>query len=156
MRSRIVRNIAVGCMVATAAAAAPTFEASLENPEAKASKAEATVKIQVSGIQLVDPASVQEKPKAGQGHLHYRVDAENPVVGAPCGVMDQVAVVMGTPGRLLPILCRPASVRAEVALPDAIEVVGWPTGAEHDVSGVDDMPLPRDVTVFRAESAHSR
>jgi hypothetical protein len=28
--------------------------------------------------------------------------------------------------------------------------------AEHDVSGVDDMPLTRDVTVLRAESAHSR
>ena len=28
--------------------------------------------------------------------------------------------------------------------------------AEHDVGGVDDMPLTRDVTVLRAESAHSR
>src|SRR3984957_16156494 len=28
--------------------------------------------------------------------------------------------------------------------------------AEHDVSGVDDMPLTGDVTVLRAESAHSR
>src|ERR1700733_6454349 len=28
--------------------------------------------------------------------------------------------------------------------------------AEHDVSGVDDMPLTRDVTVLWAESAHSR
>ena len=79
MSLRIVRNIAVGCMIATAAAAAPTFDASLENPEAKAQKAEATVKIQVSGIQLVDPASVQEQPKAGQGHLHYRVD-DGPVI----------------------------------------------------------------------------
>ena len=33
----------------------------------------------MSGIQLVDPASVQEKPKAGQGHLHYRVD-DGPVI----------------------------------------------------------------------------
>jgi hypothetical protein len=66
-------------MFASAAAAAPSFEASLEDADAKAKKAEATVKIQVSGIQLVDPASVQEKPKAGQGHLHYRVD-DGPVI----------------------------------------------------------------------------
>ena len=67
-------------MIATAAAAAPpTFDASLENAEAKAQKAEATIKIQVSGVQLVDPASVQEQPKAGQGHLHYRVD-DGPVI----------------------------------------------------------------------------
>ena len=62
-------------------------------------------------------------------------EAENHLVGAPCGVMDQVAASMGVPGELLPILCRPASVRASVPLVGR-EVVGWPTGAEHDVSGV--------------------
>ena len=36
-------------------------------------------------------------------------EAENHVVGAPCGIMDQVTVAMGTPGAILPILCRPAA-----------------------------------------------
>src|SRR5262245_28238034 len=62
-------------------------------------------------------------------------EAENHVVGAPCGIMDQVTVAMGTQGAILPILCRPASLGAQVALPSGVEVVGWPTGAEHDVSG---------------------
>ncbi len=62
-------------------------------------------------------------------------EAENHVVGAPCGVMDQVTVVMGHAGAVLPILCRPAAVDAPVDLPAALEVVGWPTGAEHDVGG---------------------
>jgi galactokinase len=62
-------------------------------------------------------------------------EAENHVVGAPCGIMDQVVVAMGTPGWILPILCRPASVGPALALPADVEVVGWPTGAEHDVSG---------------------
>lgn len=62
-------------------------------------------------------------------------EAENRIVGAPCGVMDQVTVAVGTPGSILPILCRPASVGAPVPLPAGVEVVGWPTGAEHDVSG---------------------
>ena len=62
-------------------------------------------------------------------------EAENHVVGAPCGIMDQVAVASGTVGSILPILCRPASVRAPIPLPPEIEVVGWPTGAAHDVSG---------------------
>ena len=79
MNLRMIRNVVFGFVVATAAAAAPTFDASLDNAEVKAQKGEATVKIQVSGIQLVDPASVQEKPKAGQGHLHYRVD-DGPVI----------------------------------------------------------------------------
>jgi len=63
-------------------------------------------------------------------------EAENHVVGAPCGVMDQVVVAMGCAGAVLPILCRPASVHPPLPLPDSLEVVGWPTGAEHDVSGV--------------------
>jgi L-arabinokinase len=63
-------------------------------------------------------------------------EAENYVVGAPCGIMDQVVVAMGRTGTILPILCRPASVRTPVALPPEVEVVGWPTGAEHDVSGL--------------------
>ena len=36
---------------------------------------------------------------------------------------------------ILPILCRPASVGPFVPLPAGVEVVGWPTGAEHDVGG---------------------
>jgi L-arabinokinase len=60
-------------------------------------------------------------------------EAENHVVGAPCGIMDQVAVAMGVAGAVLPILCRPASVHPPTPLPDGIEVLGLPTGAEHDV-----------------------
>jgi galactokinase len=63
-------------------------------------------------------------------------EAENHVVGAPCGIMDQVTVALGTPGAVLPILCRSASVADVVALPEGLELVGWPTGAAHDVGGV--------------------
>jgi L-arabinokinase len=62
-------------------------------------------------------------------------EAENHVVGAPCGIMDQVAVVLGTAKAVLPILCRPASVAEPVALPPGCEIVGWPTGAPHNVGG---------------------
>ena len=61
--------------------------------------------------------------------------AENGIVGAPCGIMDQVAVTLGQPGAVLPILCRPASVEAPVAIPDGYEVVSWPSGAAHDIAG---------------------
>ncbi len=62
-------------------------------------------------------------------------EAENHVVGAPCGIMDQVTVAVGEVGAVIPIVCRPASVEAVVPLPPGIEVVGWPTGATHDVAG---------------------
>ena len=62
-------------------------------------------------------------------------EAENRVVGAPCGIMDQVAVTLGVPGSVVPILCRPASAADPVAVPPGLEVVGWPTGTPHDVGG---------------------
>jgi galactokinase len=63
-------------------------------------------------------------------------EAENHVVGAPCGIMDQVAVAIGFPGMVLPIVCRPASVLAPLPLPAGVEVVGCLTGVAHDVGGV--------------------
>ena len=36
---------------------------------------------------------------------------------------------------MLPIVCRPATVDPLVPLPAAVEVVGWPSGAAHDVAG---------------------
>jgi hypothetical protein len=55
------------------------LSAELVNAEAKARKQEATVTVTVSGVQLVDPATVNEKPQKGQGHLHYQVD-NGPVI----------------------------------------------------------------------------
>lgn len=63
-------------------------------------------------------------------------EAENEVVGAPCGVMDQIAVSLGAQRSILPILCRPGTVEPALQLAPDLEVIGWPTGAEHDVSGL--------------------
>ena len=62
-------------------------------------------------------------------------EAENRVLGVPCGIMDQAASSAGTPGAVLPILCRPVEVGEPVDLPRGVEVVGWPSGATHDVGG---------------------
>jgi len=64
-----------------AARADATLEAKLVDAKATA-HGSAAIQAAVSGIELVDPASVQEKPHAGQGHLHYRIDA-GPVVATP-------------------------------------------------------------------------
>ena len=39
-----------------------------------------------------------------------RFQVEDHVVGAPCGVMDQMASALGQHGKLLALLCRPAEV----------------------------------------------
>lgn len=60
--------------------------------------------------------------------------AENEIVGAPCGLMDQLASVYGVRGALLPILCRPDIVFDAVALPAWAVVAGWPSGVKHAVA----------------------
>ena len=71
-----------------------------------------------------------------QGTLLARLGqrAENRMVGAPCGLMDQLACAYGRPGHLLPIWCRPDKLDQPVKLPEGIFVVGWPSGVKHSVS----------------------
>ena len=59
--------------------------------------------------------------------------AENRIVGAPCGLMDQLSVAYGQPLHLLPILCRPDVLYPNIPLPDGVVVVGWPSGIKHSV-----------------------
>ncbi len=60
--------------------------------------------------------------------------AENRIVGAPCGLMDQLTAEHGKAGCLLPIVCRPDLLRESVPLPRGVTVVGWASGVKHAVS----------------------
>jgi galactokinase len=62
---------------------------------------------------------------------------ENAVVGAPCGVMDQMTAACGERDHLLELLCQPAEIIGQVPLPEGIEVFGVDSGIRHAVSGAD-------------------
>ena len=62
---------------------------------------------------------------------------ENAVVGAPCGVMDQMTAVCGVEGELLALLCQPAEIQETIALPDDLAVWGLESGEGHSVRGED-------------------
>jgi galactokinase len=62
---------------------------------------------------------------------------ENRVVGAPCGVMDQMTAVYGEPHKLLALLCQPAEVQGMVTIPEELAVWGIDSGIRHAVSGAD-------------------
>lgn len=72
---------------------------------------------------------------AGTELARVAQQAENELVGAPCGLMDQLASAHGVAGALLPILCRPDLLSDPVPLPPGIVVAGWPSGVAHAVSG---------------------
>jgi galactokinase len=61
--------------------------------------------------------------------------AENLVVGAPCGIMDQITVTSGRQGKLTHILCRPGSIVREVEIPSGTAFVGINSMVKHSVGG---------------------
>ena len=62
---------------------------------------------------------------------------ENLIVGAPCGVMDQMASICGEAGSLMALLCQPAEFQGSVRLPDGLGVWGIDSGIRHAVTGAD-------------------
>ena len=69
----------IGTSAVAPAEQPPSLTAKLIDADKKARMNTATVVADVKGIKLVDPDSVNGKPAAGQGHLHYRLDT-GPVI----------------------------------------------------------------------------
>jgi galactokinase len=62
---------------------------------------------------------------------------ENSVVGAPCGVMDQMTAACGQRDHLLCLRCQPAELEGQIVLPPDLELWGIDSGIGHAVSGPD-------------------
>ncbi|MCM3906340.1 MAG: hypothetical protein ND866_32030 [Pyrinomonadaceae bacterium] len=62
---------------------------------------------------------------------------ENLVVGAPCGVMDQMTSACGEENQLLALLCQPAELLGTILLPPDLAVWGLDSGVRHSVGGSD-------------------
>jgi galactokinase len=62
---------------------------------------------------------------------------ENLVVGAPCGVMDQMTSAYGKRGELFELLCQPASVLGSVPVPEDLEFFGIDSGIRPATTGAD-------------------
>jgi L-arabinokinase len=62
---------------------------------------------------------------------------ENLVVGAPCGVMDQMTVTCGEANQLLAMRCQPAELLGTISLPEDLAVWGLDSGTRHSVGDGD-------------------
>jgi L-arabinokinase len=60
---------------------------------------------------------------------------ENQVVGAPCGIMDQVTCALGEKGKLLALRCQPAELLGHQPLPPSAALWGIGSGVKHSVGG---------------------
>lgn len=61
--------------------------------------------------------------------------AENLVVGAPCGLMDQLSSYLGHKNKLLPLVCQPHTVLPAINIPVGITIGAIDSGIRHAVSG---------------------
>ncbi|XP_050264387.1 L-arabinokinase-like [Quercus robur] len=62
---------------------------------------------------------------------------ENHIVGAPCGVMDQMTSACGEANKLLAMVCQPAEIVGLVEIPSHIRFWGIDSGIRHSIGGAD-------------------
>ena len=62
---------------------------------------------------------------------------ENVIAESACGIMDQLANVLGDENCILPLLCQPAQPLPLVRLPQGLSVWGIDSGVSHHVSGLE-------------------
>ncbi|GAC1564925.1 MAG: galactokinase [Ktedonobacteraceae bacterium] len=91
--------------------------------------------LEVATTQAVCAVSGLHLEKRDIALLCQRV--ENYIVGAPCGVMDQMTAACGEQHSLMALLCQPAELQSVVTLPSDIEVWGIDSGIRHAVTGAD-------------------
>lgn len=88
----------------------------------------------VSSSAAIEVATLKALAAAHDVHLtgrHLAILAqkiENLVVGAPCGIMDQMASSLGEANKLLALKCQPAEVQGCVEIPSHIQFWGIDSG----------------------------
>ncbi len=102
-------------------------------PEGKGIASSAAIEVAV--MMAVDAAFEIGLERRDVALLAQRV--ENLVVGAPCGVMDQMTSACGEADRLLALLCQPADVLGQVEVPAGLALWGIDSGVSHRISGAD-------------------
>lgn len=60
---------------------------------------------------------------------------ENRIVGAPCGIMDQVTSCSGTEGQLLRLICQPHELQPPLPIPRGMRFIGINSNVKHSVGG---------------------
>jgi L-arabinokinase len=104
-------------------------------PESKGLSSSAALEVAV--LRAASGLATDAHPLDGAALARIGQVAENRVVGAACGIMDQMASALGRADHLLALRCQPAEVEGLVRLPDDLAVWGIDSGIRHAVSGSD-------------------
>ncbi len=102
-------------------------------PEGKGVSSSAA--LEVSAMQAI--AAAFHIPLEGFELARLAQLVEHRVVGAPCGIMDQMTATCGERDRLLALRCQPAELLPSLAWPEDLGLWGIDSGERHAVSGAD-------------------
>ena len=102
-------------------------------PEGRGVASSAALEVAVAAA-VAASADIRIEP-ADLAALCQRV--ENHVVGAPCGIMDQMTSSCGEQDRLLRLHCQPGTIEGHIAVPPGYRFYGIDSGISHAVSGAD-------------------
>uniref|UniRef100_A0A0E0JVE1 GHMP kinase N-terminal domain-containing protein n=1 Tax=Oryza punctata TaxID=4537 RepID=A0A0E0JVE1_ORYPU len=102
-------------------------------PEGKGVSSSASV--EVASMSAIAAAYGLNIPPRDLAILCQKV--ENRIVGAPCGVMDQMTSACGEANKLLAMICQPAEVKELVSIPTHVRFWGLDSGIRHSVGGTD-------------------
>ncbi|KAL5974204.1 D-arabinose 1-dehydrogenase (NAD(P)(+)) [Asimina triloba] len=106
-------------------------------PEGKGVSSSASLEVAtMSAIAAAHVYGIKHQPKRSCIALPEGM-VENHVVGAPCGVMDQMTSACGEANKLLAMVCQPAEVKELVNIPTHIRFWGIDSGIRHSVGGAD-------------------
>ncbi|MBI5090852.1 MAG: galactokinase [Candidatus Hydrogenedentes bacterium] len=62
---------------------------------------------------------------------------ENVIARSACGIMDQITVVLGDDGYILPLVCQPCMPEPLIRLPESLQCWAIDSGVSHCVSGIE-------------------
>src|SRR5439155_12079309 len=113
----------------------PGFRMLIDSTVPEGSGVASSAALEVAAMAAVS-ASVEDTmaPPELAAACHW---VENHVVGAPCGIMDQMTSACGRADRLLRLRCQPATIEGHVAIPKGYRFYGIDSGVRHAVSGAD-------------------
>lgn len=60
---------------------------------------------------------------------------ENEIVGAPCGIMDQVTCILGEKRTLIKLQCQPHNFLGRISIPESVRFIGINSNVKHNVGG---------------------
>jgi len=131
-----VLGIAQLCLRRTGPSAArPGFRLLLESTVPEGSGIASSAALEVAAMAVISAGYDREvSPDQMAADCQW---VENHVVGAPCGIMDQLTSVSGRRDRLLRLRCQPGTIEGTIEIPDGYRFYGIDSGIRHAVAGSD-------------------